>query len=169
LRKNNEYQNNPTAKKMIVTERDPKKKRVRAKIMDEDETETYWIDVLASSSSKNKSFNMPDEGDEIWAMIDPKSEEGFVVGSRFNDKDKPKWDSNDDGGQSGDGWFVHINKATGDMTIESGGTVRITATNIILIGEVSLGEEGGEKVARIGDATSDGAVIVEGATKVSAV
>jgi len=169
LRANNEYQNNAVAKKMIVTERDPAKMRVRAKIEDEDGIETYWLDILSSSSSTTKSFNMPDEGDQIWAMIDAKGEEGFVAGSRYNDVDTPPFNTNDDLGSTGDGWSIHVNKSNGDMTISTPGTVKITASKIILIGTVELGAEGGPAVARIGDTTSDGATIVSGASKVKAV
>lgn len=168
-RSNNEYQNNPVAKKMIVTKRDPAKMRVRAKVMDEDGVETYWLDVLSSSSTSNKSFNMPDEGDEIWAMVDAKGEAGYVAGSRYNNADTPPFATNDDLGSTGDGWSIHVNKSNGDMTISTGGTVKITASKIILIGNVELGAEGGPAVARIGDATSDGATIISGASKVKAV
>lgn len=117
MRANNEYQNNPVAKKMIVTERDPKKMRVRAKVMDEDGVETYWLDILSSSSSSTKSFNMPDEGDEVWAMVDAKGEEGFIVGSRYNDVDSPPHDTNDDWSFSGPWGSIHISKATGILTV----------------------------------------------------
>jgi phage baseplate assembly protein gpV len=125
VRSNNEFQNNLGAKKMVITERDPKKMRVRAKVMDEDEVETYWLDVLSKSSSSNKSFEMPDEGDEIWAMVDPKGEEGFVVGSRYNDKETPPGDSNEQVVQSGPWGRIEMNKATGALSVKLNGGIKL--------------------------------------------
>ena len=131
MRAKGEYQNNPVAKKMIVTERDPAKMRVRAKIEDEDDIETYWLDILSSSSSSTKSFNMPDEGDEVWAMVDAKGEEGFVVGSRYNDVDTPPNDTNDDWSFSGPWGSIHINKANGELTVTlSKATLNIDVINV---------------------------------------
>lgn len=112
-----EFQNNAVTKKMIVVERDPKKMRVRGRVIDEDETMTYWLDVLASSSSATKSFNMSDIGDEVWASLDPKGEEGFIHGSRYNNEDQPPDDNNDIWSFTGPWGSVRLNKATGELTV----------------------------------------------------
>ncbi len=117
MRNNDEYRNNLALKKAIVIERDPEKMRVKARIEDEDATDSYWLDLTARSSSSTKSFDMPDQGDEIWAIVDPKGEEGIVMGSRYNDKETPPRDTNDDMSYEGPWGSFHLNKASGELSI----------------------------------------------------
>ena len=64
-----EIGNNHTNKRGIVTERDGKNRRVRVKFPDEDETNSFWIDVPGSGSSANASYQMPDvDGSRVAAI-----------------------------------------------------------------------------------------------------
>jgi len=132
MRHQSEFGNNNTNKRGVVVERDPKKQRVKVRFQDEDETDTAWVDVLSMGSTTNKSFNMPDEGDEVWCAMDAKGEDGCVMGSKFNDKDTPANDSNDDVSMSGAWGSVHVNKSTGAVSITTGGAVTIKAGSIVL-------------------------------------
>lgn len=138
MRSNKEYKQNSPFKKIIVTERDPKKMRVRGTVPDEDNVKTNWIDVLSKSSSSNKNFEMPDEGDEIWVGFDAKGEEGFVMGSRYNDKDTPPGDSNEQVVSSGPWGRIEMNKSTGacsvtlngGLSLDLGGLLSVIASQI---------------------------------------
>ncbi|WP_299924189.1 phage baseplate assembly protein V [uncultured Pelagimonas sp.] len=127
-----EYEANPVNKRGVVVERDPKKQRVRVRFDDEDDVTSQWIDVLSRSGGKTKTYMMPDEGDEVWCGMDAKGEAGCVLGVKYNDQNTPPHDSNDDVGIVWPGGSVHVNKATGAVQIQTGGTVKITAGRIEL-------------------------------------
>lgn len=140
-RNRDEYRQNPSARRGIVVDRDPNKMRVKVQFRDEDETVSHWIDVTGSSSTGTRVFSMPGQGDEVWCAMDAKGEAGCVLGSRYNDKDAPPHDSNEDiAAQWGNG-FIHVNTGSGAVTVEtdgpvtikSGGTVAIEAADIQLI------------------------------------
>lgn len=84
-----EVQDNHVNKRGLVTERDGPNRRVRVQFPDEDETQSYWIDVIGSGSSANASYEMPDEGDEVWCALDISGEGGCVLGTRYNKQDRP--------------------------------------------------------------------------------
>lgn len=169
MRAGNEYRQNATNKRGVVVDRDPKKMRVKVQFEDEDETVSYWIDVLAKSSTGASTFEMPGQGDEVWCAMDAKGEAGCIIGSRYNSKDAPPFSGNDDVGATFPGGSYHIDKASGALTVVFNGTVRITAPNIILDGIVDLGGEGGQFLHRKGDSDSGGDIAVGSASRVRAI
>lgn len=120
---------------MIVTKIDGKKMRVRARIVDEDDTQTYWLDITGKSSSSNKSYDMPDMNDEVWALVDPKGEEGVVMGSRYNDKDVAPTDNSDERVEKGPWGSMVLDKTTGNLHITLNGDLNITVDNIVINGQ----------------------------------
>lgn len=169
MRATGEYRNNATHKRGIVVERDPAKMRAKVHFEDEDDTVSFWVDVVAKASGPSKSFIMPELEDEVWCALDAKGEDGCIIGSKYNDRDAPPYDGNDDVGFVFAGGSVHLDRASGALTIQTSGTVRITAATIVLEGEVHLGGEGGQLVHRKGDLDSDGDAADGSATKVFAV
>ncbi|MCC2099022.1 MAG: phage baseplate assembly protein V [Hyphomicrobiales bacterium] len=146
MRSQNEYAQNAQTKRGLVTQTDPKKHRVKVKFDDEDETESMWVDVLAKGSAKYASFSMPSVGDEAWCALDPKGEDGCVLGTKYNDKDKPPWSKNEDEGLKFPGGTIHIDKnsgkvtvnVNGDVTVTSQSKVTVTAPEIVLNGNVKI-------------------------------
>ena len=162
-----EYGRSPGNKRGILVDLDPKKKRV--KFQDEDDTVSFWVDVLSKSAKTSKSFWMPDMEDEVWCAVDMKGEDGCVIRSKYNDKDAPPFEGNDDVGYTFSGGSMHLDKASGGLTLNFSGVVRITAARIILDGEVDLGGQGGQLLHRQGDADSAADVAVGSASRVRAV
>jgi phage baseplate assembly protein V len=169
MRASDDYQKNPVVKRGIVVDRDPKKMRIKVRFQDEDDTVSHWIDVLSGPSGRTRSFMMPELDDEVWCGLDPKGEDGCLLGSKYNDRDKPPFDGNDDIGLIFPGGSIHVDRASGAITIRSSGTVRITASKIVLDGEVHLGGDGGQLVHRKGDLDSGGDTATGSAAKVFAV
>lgn len=174
-RASDEYRDNQVGKRGVVVDRDPAKARVKVRFEDEDDVQSFWVDVLARSSKGSKSYIMPELDDEVWCLIDAKGEDGCVVGSKYNAKDSPPWGRNDDVGYAWAGGSIHIDRASGAVTIETGGQVRIKGGQIVIEGDkivldgvVHLGGEGGPAVHRIGDVDSDGDFASSGASKVFA-
>lgn len=129
MRAENDFKANSSNKRGIVVDRDPKKMRVKVQFVDEDETVSFWVDVLAKSSGKTKSFLMPDVDDEVWCAVDMKGEDGCVIGSKYNDKDAPPFSGNDDMGATFPGGSIHIDRATGAITINTSGAISITGAS----------------------------------------
>lgn len=131
MRAGNEFSSNSSNKRGIVVDRDPQKMRVKVQFVDEDETVSFWVDVLAKSSGKTKSFLMPDVDDEVWCAVDMKGEDGCVIGSKYNDKDAPPFSGNDDMGATFPGGSIHIDRESGEAIFEINGAFRVKASAII--------------------------------------
>lgn len=130
-----EYEANRTNKRGRVVDRDPAKQRIRVQFEDEDGVVSHWIDVLARSGGETQTYMMPDMGDEVWCAMDAKGEDGCLLGTKYNDQAAPPFGSNDDIGLVWAGGSVSVNKASGAVTINTGGTVRIVAANIKLVSD----------------------------------
>jgi phage baseplate assembly protein V len=169
MRASDDYRKNAAIKRGIVVDRDPKRMRVKVRFADEDDTVSYWIDVLSPAAGPTSGFTMPELNNEVWCGGDLKGEDGCLIGAKYNDKDKPPFEGNDDMGLTFPGGSIHVDRASGAITINSNGTVRIKAAQIILEGEVHLGGEGGELVHRKGDADDAGDKATGSASKVYAV
>lgn len=76
---------------------------------------------------------MPDLDEEVWCAMDAKGEDGCIIGSKYNATTATPHSSNDDIGLVWAGGSVHINKASGAMTINTTGTVKIVAGAIELV------------------------------------
>ncbi|MEN5299020.1 phage baseplate assembly protein V [Brucella sp. TWI559] len=131
MRAENDFKANSSNKRGIVVDRDPKKMRVKVQFVDEDETVSFWVDVLAKSSGTTKSFLMPDMDDEVWCAVDMKGEDGCVIGSKYNDNDAPPFSGNDDVGLVFPGGAVHLDRAAGALTVTFNGPVKVTASAIV--------------------------------------
>ena len=129
----NEYEANRTNKRGKVVERAPGRHQIRVQFEDEDDVVSHWIDVLGRSGGETKSFMMPDLGDEVWCGMDSKGEDGCLLGVKYNDTSAPPFSSNDDIGLTWDGGSVHINKASGSVTVETGGPVTINTSGTVKI------------------------------------
>lgn len=129
MRAQSDYQQNSTNKRGLIVDRDPAKMRVKVQFQDEDETVSFWVDVLSKSSGTTKSFSMPDVNDEVWCAVDAKGEDGCIIGSKYNDKDAPPFRNNEDIGLVFPGGSIHINGTTGAITINSSGAIEFTGNS----------------------------------------
>ena len=130
MRHSNEYSQNNVNKRGIVVDRDPKKKKVKVNFADEDETVSMWIDVTAKSAGQTKTFMMPDLNDEVWCALDAKGEDGCIIGAKYNEQDAPPHESNDDISMVGSFGSIHLDKASGNLTIQLNGNIKVTASRI---------------------------------------
>lgn len=131
-RKDKEFGNNRGLVKAIVMLHG-ERGRIRVKVSDEDETESYWIDTPSRTSGENRDYDMPPLGTEIWAMMDAKGEDGVMVSARHNDVDNNPTDDANMRVNDGPWGSKSLNKATGDLDLVLKGTLSITAANIRMI------------------------------------
>lgn len=137
MRAGDEYRQNMVGKRGLVVDRDPSKMRVKVRFDDEDETDTMWLDGLALSAGSVKSYALPNDGDEVWCLVDAKGEDGCILGAKYNDRDTPP--SNDNAHLTLTGPFgtIHIDgsnisvdgaadvtvRAAGNLNLEAGGDI----------------------------------------------
>lgn len=138
MRAQAEYDGNQTNKRGLVVERDPKKHRVKVQFVDEDETVTHWIDVVAKSATGTSFFTMPGQGDEVWCAMDAKGEDGCLIGAKYNDKDGAPYEGNEDVGMKGAWGSVHVNTDTGDVSVETSGAVAVTIVGDVIIDAANI-------------------------------
>lgn len=145
-----------------VAEVDPANARV--KVIDEDggdhKLTTTWL-PWAEVGGNVRTWHPPAIGQQV-VMFSPSGNLGhaIVFPAAFSDQ-YPQPSS------AGDEQIITIGSTT--LKLKGDEAVVETPHAIIKAGKVDLGGEGGKPVARIGDKTSDGAVIVEGSGTVSAV
>lgn len=130
MRAGNEYYQNRSNARGIVVDRDPKRKKVKVNFEDEDETVSMWIDVPSRSAGQTKTFMMPDLDDEVWVALDAKGEDGVIIGAKYNEKDAPPHESNDDVSIVSPNFSIHLDKATGNVTVVLKGNLDITAARV---------------------------------------
>ena len=73
---------------------------------------------------------MPDLNDEVWCALDAKGEDGCIIGAKYNEKDAPPHESNDDISMVGPWGSIHLDKGSGNLTIQLNGNVKVTASRI---------------------------------------
>lgn len=128
MRAGGEYEANATSKRGRVVDRDPAKHRIRVQFEDEDGMVSAWIDVLGRSAGGVQSFMMPSMGDEVWCALDPKGEDGCLIGSKYNDQNAPPFGSNEDVGMVWPGGSFHLDVGSGAVTVTTNGPVDITTS-----------------------------------------
>lgn len=142
MSRSREIHDNHTIKRGIVVERDGANQRVRVRFPDEDETNSYWIDVVSKGSTANADFDMPDEQNEVWCGLDPSGEGGCILGTRYNAKDRPReTDADRKRRDFADGSTISHDPATGTHTIDISGTLvlKVGASKIIITaGEIVI-------------------------------
>lgn len=73
-----------------VVNRDPANYRCRVEFKDNDGLVSYWCQVLALRSYKDKYFWIPEIDEMVLCIFLPFGhEQGFIVGSIYNQKDNP--------------------------------------------------------------------------------
>lgn len=130
--------------------------RARVKI---GKLETNWLPWVNANSGKNKSWNPP-EIDEQVIILSPSGElnQAIILPSLYKNN-APENSSNIQSTIFKDGSKVTFDHSSGNLdlnikgstTIKVSGNAIIESSNILLKGDINLGDSGGKAVARIGD------------------
>lgn len=75
-----------------VTDTDPAKARVKV-TFEEDDFTTDWISVLSQGSKDDKFFRIFDKGEVVAVFMDEHSENGYVLGAKYSEKDTTNSDT----------------------------------------------------------------------------
>ncbi|MBR1645194.1 MAG: phage baseplate assembly protein V [Selenomonadaceae bacterium] len=128
------------------------KHMVRVVFEDKDGMTSAEMPILTPCAAGNKFYAMPDVGDMVVCLFASNSDmtgNGWIIGSRFNDKSKPnansadvmRMDFNDD-------TFVEYNRKSHELKIKCAGKVIIEAEDKITLksGDDIVFDAGGEIV-----------------------
>ena len=77
----------------LVSKIHNEKPLVRVNFLD-DNSFSYWLNVLQSKTQNDKFYIMPDIGEQVVCLMDEHSEEGVVLGSIYSDTDKSPFTDN---------------------------------------------------------------------------
>lgn len=113
----------------------PERHTARVVFEDKDGMVGAEMPILTSCAAGNKSYAMPDVGDMVVCLFSSNSDmtgNGWIIGSRFNDKSKPNANSQDvTRVDFSDGSFVEYNRKTHELKLKSTGKITIEARNDI--------------------------------------
>lgn len=71
----------------LVTAQDVANGRVRVRLPDHDNLETWWLRVVCRWSQDNKEFWIPDVGEQVEVILDERAEDGVVLGASYSSTD----------------------------------------------------------------------------------
>lgn len=124
-----------------VVEVDDKNAKVRVQIEDADAVITYWLPVVHQKTQHDKHYWLPDIGElVVCGFYEDDWDTGFVLGSIYNDKDKPPSQTRDKFViEFKDGTRIEYDRTSHNLKIHVTGKVEIKATEVVVTGEtVSL-------------------------------
>lgn len=120
----------------IVSDVDTEKHMAKVTFPDKDDVVSAWLAVLTPYASKNKRYALPDVGEEVICLFKPNDNQsgtGFIIGSRFNEKNPPNANSQDVTQIDwADGSFMKFDRSSGKLEITCTGDIVIKGANIYL-------------------------------------
>lgn len=153
----------------VVNRVDIQTARIRVVFLDRDHMSSYWLPIVVPKTQNDKSYWIPDVGEQVVCLMDDHDEAGAVLGSIYSTTDLPPVQSADKYHFSfNDGASFEYDRAahTFSVSLPSPATLSVTASgasieidtdgNIKVVpaagGQIQLGIAGGLKgVARLGD------------------
>lgn len=134
--------------------------RVRVKLPDCDGMESKALPVLFPKTHKNKSYDLPDVGEQVLCLFLPTGlEQGFVLGASYSEADPvPVQDRNKTHYAWPDGTKMEYDRADHTLTINISGPVKISGEHLEFSGPAVFTDS--VSVAR--DITAGGTVMDAG-------
>jgi phage baseplate assembly protein V len=112
----------------IVTALDATTHRVRVRLPDLDDLETYWLPVLAIRTHRDRVEQLPDVGDHVAVLLDPHGEDGVVLGALYSARDPaPGGGADITAARFADGTVVEYDRAAHRLTIRCVGDIEIVS------------------------------------------
>ena len=97
--------------------------------------ETDWLPMLTPAAGGNQFYALPDEGEQVVCLLDAQGESGVVLGATYNQADPPPaanknlWVR-----RFKNGTLIQHNRASGNILMQTGGTVTIDAPDSVITG-----------------------------------
>lgn len=113
-----------------VTSTDPEAMTARVRFIDRDNTESYDMQILTRGSLKDKSYHVPDIGENVVCLFLPSGvEAGFILGAFYpSNVERPAASNDVTCMVFGDGTRIEYNRAANNLLVDasaSNGTVTV--------------------------------------------
>jgi phage baseplate assembly protein V len=150
----------------LVREQDTTKCAVRVTFPDRDQLQSWWLPVVVLKTQDDKSYWLPDVGEQVVCLMDEYDEDGAVIGAIYSSADVTPVQSPDKLHMGfRDGCAIEYDRSSHAMTVNipNGGVLSISANGasisidasgnvkIIASGQIQLGGGSPKGVARLGD------------------
>ena len=89
------YAQNPAFRVGIVQQQDAARAKVRVVFPDYDEVVSWWLPVIFAKTQNDKTYWLPDVGEQVVCLMDLRDEAGAVLGAIYSDVDLPPVNSAD--------------------------------------------------------------------------
>lgn len=123
-----------TLKFGFVSALDATTHRVRVKLPDLDDLETYWLPVLCLRTRRDRVEHLPDVGDHVAVLLDQNGEDGLVLGAIFSARDPAPGGGPDiTAARFADGTVVEYDRAAHRMLLSVRGPVEVVADGPVSI------------------------------------
>ena len=113
----------------------PERCSARVEFADKDGLISAELPILQPCAFKNKTYALPDVGESV-LVLDPGNDDsntGFIIGSRYHDKNTPPANSQDISMlKFEDGTFIRYDRKRHELKIECTGNIYIKGKNIYL-------------------------------------
>ncbi|KZL25676.1 hypothetical protein [Pseudovibrio sp. Ad37] len=112
--------------------------RAKVQFADEDDNASTWLSVSQRDTKRQKTYDMPAVGSQVWCLLDAYGEDGVIAGAVWSDEDTPP---------SNDPNIFHavfgpleifVNKTTGEVKVKSAPKVTIEADLLEVKGTVKI-------------------------------
>lgn len=134
----------------LVKQQDPQGARVRIVFPDRDQMVSYWLPILFTKTQNDKSYWIPDIGEQVVCLMDEHDEAGAVLGAIYSSADTAPVHSADKYHMSfKDGASVEYDRAAHAlaMSLPNGATMSLsihgTSIAIDAIGNITIHAAGG--------------------------
>ena len=122
----------------VVTQVIPERCAVRVTFEDRDGLTSAELPVILPSCFKDKFYALPDVDDVVVCLMmpnDPNGNSGYVIGSRYHDKNSPPATSQDISMiKFDDGTTISYDRASHELSINCVGNIKINGQRIDLNG-----------------------------------
>ncbi|SUA36356.1 putative phage-related baseplate assembly protein [Neisseria zoodegmatis] len=123
----------------IVSAVDEAAHNLRVRLPALENMETDWLPMITPAAGGNRFYSLPDEGEQVVCLLDARGENGVVLGATYNTADKPPASSKDVWMRRfKNGTVIKHDRKTGNIDVQTQGTVTIKAPNTIITGNTTV-------------------------------
>lgn len=125
-----------------VTSVDPAGYKARVRFIDQEDTESYDLFILATNTGRKKRYVTPDVGDSVLCLFLPSGvETGFIIGTYYeDDAERPGGSEDVDVVEYSDGTRIEYDLQSGALTVSGAQLVEVSDVQEVAV------EVGGSKV-----------------------
>ncbi len=124
----------------IINALDPSAMKARVKFPDKEGLVSAWLPVVTTFAQENRSYRMPDTGEQVACLMDDNLEAGCIVGSIYGGSEKPPETSADVlAVHFSDGTVIRHDRKEKTLTVQSAAKVVVEAAESVSLSAPEIG------------------------------